>query len=215
MANCEVCGKKMSFLEGKDLQSKAGSTPLGPVIKVCESCEGLLRKWKSGDMDAYCQIKELVGETPNFEMEQFMSLWAHAPTSVEVEREKERQEAKTRQDAALPSILISSGFNFEGYKIVKYSGYISGDDAIQIPRGGVFGTNNGQNLTDALVKIRRQALQELKRAAYDLGCNAVIGVDFDYITLEPQTASLTGGTLYEPYVICVTANGNAVIIEKE
>ena len=115
----------------------------------------------------------------------------------------------------MAEMLISSGFNFEGYRIVKYSGYISGDDAVQIPRSGVFGGKNGQNLTDALVKIRIQAIKELKEAAYELGCNAVVGVDFDYITLEPETASLTGGTLYEPYIICVTANGNAVIIEKE
>lgn len=60
-----------------------------------------------------------------------------------------------------------------------------------------------------------QALKELKEAAYDLGCNAVIGVDFDYITLEPETVNAGGGTLYLPYVFCVTANGNAVIIEKE
>ena len=57
-----------------------------------------------------------------------------------------------------------------------------------------------------------QALRELKEAAYDLGCNAVIGVDFDYLTLEPETANIHGGTLYEPYIICVTANGNAVIM---
>ncbi len=122
---------------------------------------------------------------------------------------------KQEKEAAIANILISSGFNFEGYRITKYSGYISGDDAVQIPRGGIFGKNHGQDLTDALVKIRIQALRELKEAAYDLGCNAVIGVDFDYITLEPETANITGGTLYEPYVICVTANGNAVIIEKE
>lgn len=70
-------------------------------------------------------------------------------------------------------------------------------------------------MTDALVKIRIQAIKELKEAAYDLGCNAVIGVDFDYITLEPVTANATGATVYQPYVICVTANGNAVIIEKD
>lgn len=127
--------------------------------------------------------------------------------------EKKREEMNLQE--TLSNILISSGFSFEGYRIVKYSGYISGDDAVQIPRSGAFGGNNGQNLTDALVRIRRQALKELKEAAYALGCNAVIGVDFDYITLEPQTATLTGGTLYEPYIICVTANGNAVIIEKE
>lgn len=60
-----------------------------------------------------------------------------------------------------------------------------------------------------------QALKELKETAYNLGCNAVIGVDFDYITLEPITVNAGGGTLYLPYVFYVTANGNAVIIEKE
>ena len=53
-----------------------------------------------------------------------------------------------------------------------------------------------------------------RQESVSLGCNAIIGVDFDYITLDPQTANITGGTTYEPYVICVTANGNAVIIEK-
>ncbi len=79
----------------------------------------------------------------------------------------------------------------------------------------LLGNKNSENLTNALVRIRTQALRELKEAAYDLGCNAVIGVDFDYITLEPETASIGGGTVYQPYVICVTANGNAVVIEKE
>ena len=130
------------------------------------------------------------------------------------QKEAAAKAAQEKKDA-MTNMLITSGFSFDGYKITKYSGYISGDDATQIPRSGVFGGNNGQNLTDALVKIRIQAIKELKEAAYDLGCNAVIGVDFDYITLEPETANLGGGTLYEPYIICVTANGNAVVIEKE
>ncbi len=115
---------------------------------------------------------------------------------------------------ALSEMLIKSGFTFDGYTITKYSGYISGDDAVEIPRYGLF-KDNGQNLTNALVQIRRKALMELKEAAYNLGCNAVIGVDFDYMTLEPERNSmLTTQTKYEPYVICVTANGNAVVIEK-
>lgn len=131
------------------------------------------------------------------------------------ERERIQEQETQEKRQALAGMLISSGFNFEGYRIVKYSGYISGDDAVQIPRSGLFDRGqNGKNLTDALVRIRRQALKELKEAAYDLGCNAVIGVDFDYITLDPETATITGGTFYEPYVICVTANGNAVVIEK-
>lgn len=128
------------------------------------------------------------------------------------------KQAEIDKQRAISQILISSGFNFDGYRIVKYSGYISGDDATQIPRGEWFTSNkHGEDLTNALVKIRRQALKELKEAAYDLGCNAVIGVDFDYITLEPERSSALNRqiTVYEPFVVCVTANGNAVVIEKE
>ncbi|QUA51834.1 heavy metal-binding domain-containing protein [Aristaeella lactis] len=128
------------------------------------------------------------------------------------------KQAEIDKQRAISQILISSGFNFDGYRIVKYSGYISGDDATQIPRAQWFDEGrHGEDLTNALVKIRRQALKELKEAAYELGCNAVIGVDFDYITLEPERSSALNRqiTVYEPFVICVTANGNAVIIEKE
>ena len=87
-----------------------------------------------------------------------------------------------------------------------------------MPRDSIFGNNKVEdNLCGALVKIRRQALKELKEAAYDLGCNAVIGVDFDYLTMDPQHAGTLNPalTVYEPYVICVTANGNAVVIDKD
>lgn len=136
----------------------------------------------------------------------------------EMRLRKAEEEERERMEKALSSMLVTSGFNFDGYTIKKYSGYISGDDVIQIDRGthGLFSdpTNAGASLSKALVSIRRNALRELKEAAYELGCNAVIGVDFDYITLEPETANSGGGTTYLPYVFCVTANGNAVVIEK-
>ena len=136
------------------------------------------------------------------------AFWEH---NEQIEQEeKEKQKAMSR-------MLITSGFTFDGYRIVKYSGYISGDDAISVDRGyAIFGS--GIDVKDKLMAslsvIRRNALKELKEAAYELGCNAVIGVDFDYLTLDPQTANISGGTTYQPYVFGVTANGNAVIIEK-
>lgn len=141
--------------------------------------------------------------------------------SMQTEAEKAEEAARLAEEAAIKKkamaqMLITSGFNFDGYTIKKYSGYISGDDAMTVSRGSSF-TDGGvrDNLLASLTHIRRNALRELKEAAYDLGCNAVIGVDFDYITLDPQTANLSGGTTYQPYVFCVTANGNAVIIEKD
>ena len=131
------------------------------------------------------------------------------------EQQRIAQEEATKKKRAMAKMLITSGFNFDGYRITKYSGYISGDDAMTVNRGSSF-TDGGvrDKLMESLTQIRRNALRESKEAAYDLGCNAVIGVDFDYITLDPQTANITGGTTYQPYVFCVTANGNAVIIEK-
>lgn len=147
---------------------------------------------------------------------------ARAQHEAEQEAERERQtveQAAMQKQQAMASMLITSGFSFDGFKITKYSGYISGDDVVQIDRGSErwFGqaTNVGDSLMNSLSVIRRNALAELKEAAYNLGCNAVIGVDFDYLTLDPETVNSNGGTLYLPYVFGVTANGNAVIIEKE
>ena len=148
-------------------------------------------------------------------------LYLKTEEEKKIQREKQielTQEYNKEKNLALPKMLITSGFSFEGYRIVKYSGYISGDDAVQVNRGtaGFFSdpTNVGEKLMQSLTIIRRNALRELKEAAYELGCNAVIGVDFDYLTLDPQTANSSGGTTYLPYVFGVTANGNAVIIEK-
>ncbi len=143
----------------------------------------------------------------------------HVDTQAQLAQQQAAEEQAAREkQAAMASMLITSGFSFDGYTITKYSGYISGDDVIQIERGrdGIFAraTNVGDSLMASLVHIRRNALAELKEAAYNLGCNAVIGVDFDYLTLDPETVNASGGTLYLPYVFGVTANGNAVVIEK-
>lgn len=130
----------------------------------------------------------------------------------------ESELARQQKQEALANLIITPGFSFDGYTITKYSGYISGDHAVQIERGTQFWFGGATNVADALMKslveIRRQALAELKEAAFDLGCNAIIGVDFDYITVEPETTNTKGEIKHLPYVFGVTANGNAVVIEK-
>lgn len=130
----------------------------------------------------------------------------------------EQERLAQERQAALANIIITSGFTFDGYTITKYSGYISGDHAIEISRGtqGWFGggvTNVSQALMGSLVNLRREALAELKESAMALGCNAIIGVDFDYITLQPETRDKQGNQVLLNYVFGVTANGNAVVIE--
>jgi uncharacterized protein YbjQ (UPF0145 family) len=49
---------------------------------------------------------------------------------------------------------------------------------------------------------RRTALYELKREAYEVGANAVVGVDLDYVELS------SGGSM-----VMLVASGTAVVIE--
>ena len=163
------------------------------------------------DVDESQNIDELVSK--------FKADYAERVAAAQEARAKEQAAAQEKQRAKA-SMLITSGFSFDGYTITKYSGYISGDDAVQVARGqqGFWGggaTDVGAALMASLVTLRRNALDELREAAWALGCNAVIGVDFDYLTLEPETVNNQGGTLYMPYVFGVTANGNAVVIEKK
>ena len=182
--------------------------------------------YKSGaiggiDVDDSQDIGQIVGEFRKFELEAAEQVERDKAEQEERVRKaiEERERAEQEKQQALASMLITSGFSFDGYSISRYSGYISGDDVIQISRGseGWFSsaTDVGAALMGSLSEIRRNALQELKEAAYDLGCNAVIGVDFDYLVLDPETVNASGGTLYMPYVFGVTANGNAVVIKKD
>lgn len=161
----------------------------------------------------------------SYDLDDLIKVFKEDKADIEAAKAEERRlraQFEKEKREALSQILITSGFNFDGYRVVKYSGYISGDDVVQIERGTsgmIFNaTDVGEALSAALVKIRRNALQELKEAAYALGCNAIIGVDFDYITLDPETSNNAivseQRTVYLPYVFCVTANGNAVVIEK-
>lgn len=192
-------------MKTKDLATELGTTPL--------ILEQFIATSTPYDVD-YGLISSTI---PNQFAPEIRRLFIEACHS-EAEEAARIQEQKQAKQMAMAQMLISSGFNFEGYRIVKYSGYISGDDAIQVARGtdSIFGgaTDVGAELMKSLTIIRRNALNELKEAAYALGCNAVIGVDFDYLTLDPQTANWNGGTTYQPYIFGVTANGNAVVIEK-
>jgi len=145
---------------------------------------------------------------------------------AQVKKNTAKKEAAAAKQQALSNILISSGFNFDGFTITKYSGYISGDSAAAVDRSRLYTeessfwegnkvTGVGAELLMSLAELRRNALSELKEAAYDLGCNAIIGVDFDYLTLDPVTINSQGQQIFQPYMFAVTANGNAVVIERK
>ena len=106
-------------------------------------------------------------------------------------------------------MVLTTGYNFDGYKITSYLNVISAEVVLGT---GIFSSLGSQfaDLTGTrsgsyerkLESAKENALNELKKQAEFLGGNAIIGIDIDYTTF---TSDILG----------VVANGTAVVIEPE
>ena len=106
------------------------------------------------------------------------------------------------------SLMLTSGYDFEGYNIVEYLGFCSGECVL----GTGFLSNLEADISDILgigstfykeklAKAKGFAAQNLEQQALSRGANAVIGVDLDY-------------TMFSSNMIGVMMNGTAVKIER-
>ena len=132
-----------------------------------------------------------------------------------------REAYEKEKNNATKKMLVTSGFNFDGFTVTKYGPHIASDDIHKEEmRPGFWSigqSDQDENISSALTELRRKTLQDLKEKAYDLGCNAITGLDFSYTTLGPfNTNTHHNGTARNnlAYYIFLTYKGNAVIIEK-
>lgn len=106
-------------------------------------------------------------------------------------------------------MLTTTGFNFEGYRIVKYLDVISSEVVLGT---GIFssfsssfadltGTRSG-SYERKLESGKNEAIRNLERQTREKGGNAIIGIDIDYTTFGAD-------------VLGVVATGTAVIIEHD
>ena len=110
--------------------------------------------------------------------------------------------------ATLTHDLITTGFDFEGYRITKYLGLVRG---ITVRSRSVIGSLGGalQTLVGGNITLFTELCEQSRQEAYDLmiqhanqmGANAVIGVRYD------ATELMSGVTE-------VLAYGTAVVIER-
>lgn len=99
-------------------------------------------------------------------------------------------------------IIITSGYNIEGYRITKYIDHVS---AVAVLGTGIFsglnasisdlfGTRSSM-YEDKLSKAKDMAICELKNRAKAIGANAIIGLDVDYTTFSADIIGVAvGGT---------------------
>ncbi len=105
--------------------------------------------------------------------------------------------------------LLTTGYDFQGYIIKKYLGIVSGETVLgtgflsefRASFSDFFGTKSN-SFEKKLEEAKTAATRKLISNSLSMGGNALIGVDFDYITFSNN-------------IIGIVANGTSVLIEKQ
>lgn len=103
-------------------------------------------------------------------------------------------------------MLMTTTPSVEGRQITEYLGIvfgevISGVDFVKDFAAGLSNFFGGRSGTyeEELIRAREQAMQEMQQRAYQMGADAVVGIDVDYEVLGSNNGMLM-----------VTASGTAV-----
>ena len=195
-------------------------------VRECPACGGRLiqsrvEQWEFESMTTekkYTTFLPLVKEdSPEYKL---LLAGTESHEKVRYLQQKMYEDELSKEEArkhAFAEMTIALESSFEDAKIVKRGGYIFADAVSTLPRSVSFESESGQNqLTDAIAEARNKALEELKEEAFELGCNAIISLDFDYLTLDWERYPSFDKSVHikEDYVICVSAKATAVVLEK-
>lgn len=126
----------------------------------------------------------------------------------ELERIKQKQEEYAIASSQIANYMITTGYNFDGYKIIHYDGVISGQTVLgtgflsefTASFADFFGEQSNA-FANKLELAKNAATEKLIKKSIVKGSNGLIGIDFDYITFSNN-------------MIGVIANGTSVTIEK-
>lgn len=202
---CCVCNKKIGGWDGY--------YPLDKNIILCTECGSMTEHETSVEeaVQYFSELyeKNLIGKDIQ---EKIACKIREAHLNDEmIEQKKKEEQERQRKIVEYELNLrkhITTGLTFDGYEIVEYLGVISGDVVIGT---GVFSELDA-SISDMfgikadgyaikMRKLKRNAVDILVKEAIEMGGNAIIGVDFDYVTFNNN-------------MIGISANGTAVIIEK-
>lgn len=129
--------------------------------------------------------------------------------NAEIALQKAKEEVERDFEERVRNFKVTSGYNFEDYHIKNYIGMVSGEVVIGTGflseffagASDLFGTTSNA-FSDKMGLVKEKALEILIKRAMIKGANAVIGVDFDYLTFSNN-------------MIGISVNGTAVFIEVE
>ena len=123
-----------------------------------------------------------------------------------------KYEVPARIAAAAISMPVTTTPSFEGQRISSYGGYISGKVSLGFSDGAFGGGLSSARMIESLERAEPRVLDKLKIAAAEKGCNAVVGLNVSYITLDREYRSVSGRAANDATFI-INASGTAVNIE--
>lgn len=218
MGVCQICGASFGMFGG-------GEEPYtGKNLRICNSCGDKLKAIdstkKQGNESKFMQLTsdlltlcedEKVIELIN---EYFDNVYKKIDEMniIQKETEIQTQRMKEIEEKFLEykkHFKVTTGYSFDGYKVEKYIGILSGEVVLgtgfiseyAASFSDLFGVRSNA-FADKMMSAKQGALQKLMKNALVAGANAIIGVDFDYITFNNN-------------ILGVSANGTAVVIQKE
>lgn len=212
MNNCCICQKKLGIFDrialnvfDKDFSS----------YFVCENCISILNDLKVGKPNAVHEFQTIIPKITDTKLKDYLTYLYENPDLEYLETQKEierAQEKRLKIEKILSenkdSILLTTGYSFYNYKIIEYKNIISGEcvmgtgflSEFGASFSDITGTKAGM-FSEKLKSAKDHAILELIKECCQLEGNAVIGIQFSYVTFTKN-------------IIGVIANGTAVVIEK-
>lgn len=204
MQTCCICNKKIGRQETGHIFS-----PKYNQLILCDKCyvnKQNLQTNFEGKVDGIQKSRQYFEDLLYIGM---VATAAREPLQLALKEAEEAQRESLRYRYKNRNIMSTTGYNFEGYRIVSYMDVISEEIVLNT---GIFSELGGQIsdisgktndiVAQKLNEAKEQALENLKKQAVLEGGNAVIGVSYEMLNLLEN-------------MIVVSANGTAVEIEKQ
>ena len=209
---CALCGEKYSsWLHDYPITQEELK------YRVCLACHEILEEIQNAESksDVEDQVNYVLTSSTNAEPEVKAIIDDLLRFMTKEERAEEKRllqlqkgEGQQAVIAAANLILTTSGYNFEGYRIVEHFGFMSAEfgvglgvfKGIAASFSDFFGTKSNA-IKEKLEDSKTVVMRDLKVQAVERGANAIIGMDLDY-------------TMFGDSILGVVASGTAVKIEK-
>lgn len=214
---CTICGKKQSgFIQDLPLSYK--------YIKqrICTTCDDEMKNTLSQSetsQDEYTKaysyfqllIDNNIPTTEAIEVLYELRKNCEKNISIVIKEDEEKhihEQEKRAQEEKYDNFLMTTGYNFEGFEIVKYNkviceqvvlgtGFLSEYTASWADFFGV----ESKKFENKLNECREICTRKLIDKAMEINSNAIIGIDFDY-------------TMFAGNIIGVIINGTAVNVNE-